>query len=342
MTFPGEKLIIKLWETLADKGMGSLLQPWHIIRTGKARNEVRRAELLMLAQTEADIAEIQMGRKYVGNKGVLCPSPSNGQSIELAVHVDERIEPKMDLNSLLTSRRQESTHQARKEINVSKAIIHAEDILANDAQIPPEREIEEDWLFAWQEYAGRVSTEDLQQLWGKILAGEIKSPGSHSIRTLDCLKGISKTEAELISKLAEFVIADCTFSRLDAFLEKNGLRFGELLFLQEIGILVAYTPTMMERYFLSVIPDRFLHPLFSNGKVLVVMHDDATKELHIPAHLLTVVGKQILGMGSFKPNVEYLRLAGKEIIKQGFKVELADYCHETETTWRYFNAEALD
>lgn len=341
MTFPGEKLIMKLWETLADKGMGSLLQPWHIIRTGKARNEVRRGELLMLAQTKADIAEIQMGRKYVGDKGVLCLSPLNDQPIELSVHIDERIEPKMDLNLLLTSPSWESTSQARKEINVSKAIIHAEDMLANDTQIPPETEIEEDWLFAWQEYAGRVSTEDLQQLWGKILAGEIKSPGSHSIRTLDCLKGISKTEAELISKLAEFVIADFTFSKLDTFLEKNGLGFKELLLMQEIGILAAYTPTM-ERYFLSVVLDRFLHPLFSNGKVLVVMHDDATKKLHIAAHLLTVVGKEILGMGSFKPNVEYLRLAGKEIIKQGFKVELADYCHDTETTWRYFNAEALD
>jgi len=25
---PGEKLVLKLWDTIADKGIGSLLKPW--------------------------------------------------------------------------------------------------------------------------------------------------------------------------------------------------------------------------------------------------------------------------------------------------------------------------
>ena len=50
MEFPGEKLIVKLWETLAEKGIGALLTPWQTVREGRARNEVRRLELLLLVQ----------------------------------------------------------------------------------------------------------------------------------------------------------------------------------------------------------------------------------------------------------------------------------------------------
>jgi hypothetical protein len=52
MEWPGERLIIRLWETLAEKGIGSLLKPWQIKREGIAHIEVRRAELLALAQAE--------------------------------------------------------------------------------------------------------------------------------------------------------------------------------------------------------------------------------------------------------------------------------------------------
>jgi len=38
---PGENLLIKLWETLADKGIGSLFKPWQIKREGKATAEVQ-------------------------------------------------------------------------------------------------------------------------------------------------------------------------------------------------------------------------------------------------------------------------------------------------------------
>jgi len=63
MDFPGEKLVIKLWETLAEKGIGSLLSPWQAGREGRARNEVRRHEILMLAQAEMDAADIRSGKK---------------------------------------------------------------------------------------------------------------------------------------------------------------------------------------------------------------------------------------------------------------------------------------
>ncbi len=51
MDLTGEKSIIKLWETLVEKGIGSLLSPWYIKREGRARIEVRREELLTMLKS---------------------------------------------------------------------------------------------------------------------------------------------------------------------------------------------------------------------------------------------------------------------------------------------------
>jgi len=47
------------------------LVPWQIKREGKARNEIRRQELLMLAQAELDVADLRAGRKCLSTDGRL-------------------------------------------------------------------------------------------------------------------------------------------------------------------------------------------------------------------------------------------------------------------------------
>lgn len=59
----GEKLLIKLWETLAKDGVGSLASPWQIKREGKAHAEVRRDEMLTIAQAEVEVEQIKQGKR---------------------------------------------------------------------------------------------------------------------------------------------------------------------------------------------------------------------------------------------------------------------------------------
>ncbi|WP_197485481.1 DUF2806 domain-containing protein [Delftia sp. GW456-R20] len=203
MELPGEKLVIKLWETLVERGMGSLLSPWQAGREGRVRNEIRRAEMLMLAQAEVDVADIRSGKKQLQSDGSLLLK--NGLN-EISP-INERVEPFFALSLAVESgKKTEFSAAARSEINSSKAIIFAEEQLAADGHIPSEKGIEEDWLFIWREHAGRVSSVDLQRLWGSVLAGELKDPGKHSIRTLEFLKTLSKADAELISSLARYVV----------------------------------------------------------------------------------------------------------------------------------------
>jgi len=323
--------------------VGSLLTPWQTQREGKAKSNVRREELLMLAQAEVDAADIRAGRKRLEPDGSLRLLASPSANSAATPDFQGRIEPTINLRSLAEiSAGFNVSQEARKEINVSKAIIHAEEVLAQDPQTPPERSVEDDWLFTWRDYAGRVSTEELQQLWGKVLAGEVKSPGTYSIRTLEFLRGLSTHEAEQISKLAGFIIEDCIIFNPRQHPNERNISFDLLLTMQELGLLLGVESIGLTRQFRSILPERFLRGLHSNSKVLVVEHDDPIKTLTLHVYLLTTVGNQILGLGSFQPNLDYLRLIGKGIVEQGFTVQLADRVQLPESRWNYCNAEKIE
>jgi hypothetical protein len=340
LNFPGEKLVIRLWETLAEKGIGSLLSPWQTIREGRARNEVRRQELLMLAQAEMDAADLRAGRKRLLSDGSLMPASPVESA---ATDVGGRIEPTLFLTNAVSSGAVAAqANSARSEINASKAIIFAEEQLANDQQSPPDRSVDDDWLFVWREHAGKVSAEDLQRLWGSVLAGEIKSPGKYSIRTLEFLKTLSKSEAETISMLATYVIDSRIAREQKDYLQSNGVTFNLLLGMQELGIISGVEAVGLNTTYKSVVSDKFVRALVSHGKALIVEHEDKEKSFSLEVYLLTEVGRQILGLGSFEPDVQYMRRVGQEILKQGFRVRIADWMDVSENEGQYSNAEVID
>lgn len=145
MEFPGEKLVIKLWETLADRGIGSMLEPGHIRRTGIARAEVRAAETLMLAQAEAFANDIRAGRKDIPlSKSIkLLGKPA----VDLLSLTYEKVEQTRDADSLVdVALRVQTADVIKKEINVTRAVLKAEETLASDVQEPSPNQIDDDWL----------------------------------------------------------------------------------------------------------------------------------------------------------------------------------------------------
>lgn len=344
MELPGEKLVIKLWETITEKGIGSLLTPWQTIREGRAHNEVRREELLMLAQAEKDAADVRAGRKQLRNDGTLMLTYNVEESGDGATHlIDDRVEPTIGLPvALKAAVRHATVNEARIEINSAKAVLYAEEQLINDQQTPPEQDVDEDWLFAWRDYAGQVSTEDLQRLWGSVLAGEVKSPGKYSLRTLEFLKMLSKSEAELISKLASYVIDRRVARDHQQYLDGVGLNFSVLLKMQNLGVISGIDSLGVTASYKTVVEGKFVKVLLSDGKALLVEHEDSNQVLKLKAYALTDVGAQILELGSFEPDQEYLRLVGKKIASEGFSVHLCDWLQTSEDWGEYSNGERID
>jgi len=128
------------------------------------------------------------------------------------------------------------TEEDRRKIeNRAKATQFAlEDLSANPGQNDAQAEIDDDWLNIYARLAEDKSSEELQILFGKILAGEVKRPGSFSLRTLQIMATISKDDAGALSNLLSFAIN----GRILPFQkDANGKPTdGERVFLEELGV----------------------------------------------------------------------------------------------------------
>ncbi len=329
MDIPGEKLVIKMWDTLVEKGIGSILQPWHEKRLGYARNEIRQKEILMLAQAEKIAEDIRRGDVKLLQDGTLVKSlPDKSINNESDFNVDEVI------SCIEASNRSDDL---RNQVNIGKSIIFAEQELANDPQEPPDRNIDDDWLYRWKDSASKVSADELQQLWGKLLAGELKSPGKYSLRTLEFLKNISQNEARLIEKLAQFSIAGCVARDEADILKKNDISFGSLIYLQELGVITGVEAIGMTVEYTSDINSAFQKVMISNSKALLITHEDANRKLTLSCYGLSSIGKEVLTLGSFNPNEEYLISLGRKFVNGGYKVELGDWVQIDENHGRLLN-----
>jgi len=340
MEFPGERLVLRLWETITEKGIGSLLSPWQIRREGRARLDIRREEIVALAQAERDAEDIRSGRKRLEDGGRLLALP--GPSVPISVQIAQAPEARPALQAAARIVSDNLVADAlRKEVNVAKAVLAAEAELEGDSQEPSATHIDDDWIFRWRDCASAVSSDELQTLWGRVLAGELKSPGSFSLRTLEFLKNLSQQEATDIAKLSRFVIADIIFRGDEALLNTEGITYGFLLGMQQLGIVAGVEAMGLTLTLKSLKRETFARGLVSYGRVLVVTDDDPAKQLTLHICQLTSIGRQVVRLGTFEPHEGYLRSLGGSIRAQGFKVHIARWQQLTETEGRYFDAEEI-
>jgi hypothetical protein len=323
MEIPGEKLIIKLWETIADRGIGSLLKPWQIRREGRANLEVRRDEILALAQAEADAVAIRSGRKLLMVSGEIVNRPA----LEAALNIHENTDraPLVLPRAIEIADQNAKADAVRQEVSIAKAVIYAEEELQNDSSDPLQDSPQDDWLLRWRECAAGVSSDELQQIWGKVLAGEVKSPGRFSLRTLEFLRNLSQTEAQAIERISPFVISGVLYRGNDAVLEAEGVSFSDLLAMQELGVLAGVDGLGLEITWNSNATASFQKALTCHGALILATAPDPNKIIKLKVCTVTAIGKQVLSLGSFSPNAKMVESVATAIKALGFDVQVGSY-----------------
>lgn len=330
MDLPGEKLLIKLWETLAERGIGSLLKPWQMRREGHVSIDLKRRELLAVAQAEADAMLIKSGRARLLPDGNLHLVESTDVG---SVALDPQV---ADVISALVL-----ADAQRREVNTAQAVLAAVETLQDDPQIPPASNINQDWLYRWRDYAGEVSNTELQDVWGRLLAGELKSPGSFSLRTMDFIRNLSQSEAQKIMTLSQFVVGQFVFRDAEDLLRNAGVDLNFLLAMQQLGIIAGVESLGLEVTLTSGEQTRFVLALTSNSMALIVTGDDPSLRLKLPCYTLTSIGREVLTLANVAPNIDYLELVGKHMLNQSVNVQLAEYTNVSEDKIRYYNTRNL-
>ena len=158
----------------------------------------------------------------------------------------------------------------------------------------------------------------MQRLWGRVLAGEVRSPGSYSMHSLDFLSRISNSDADLIAKLAQFRIGKSIFSN-SSQPRGNVIHFRELVYLDDINILNGVTTSLGLNWKNDAqTSNTARYVIFdSNGLALVLWSDDK-EELVMPVYTITLVGQEIMSLAKVQPNIAYLRDIAKFAAEKGF------------------------
>lgn len=322
MKIPGEKLIIRMWESVADKGIGGLLRPNQIRREGLANLEIRRAELLALAQVEREVNEIRGGAKDLSDFSLKLPFAGEKKHTQSSC----RIEPVINTAVLIESvGARVVADNIQKEVNVAKSLIYAEETLMQDDSIPGKEKVEDDWVFRWKECASQVSSDEMQRLWGRLLAGEVKEPGAYSLRCLEFVRNLSQREAKLIERVLRLDLDGAIWSGYKA--EDGGPSYIEYLEAESLGILAGVSGGISNQL-TSAEHDRWVRFVPSYKKGLLIKHDDPKAVLSIAGYAVSALGLQMQTLAELECDENYLKKFGEFVKGKGFSVSIADYVNE--------------
>jgi Protein of unknown function (DUF2806) len=159
----------------------------------------------------------------------------------------------------------------REQLRIENIVAYAVENLISETQVPNEMP-SDDFVARFFDYAKTISTEEMQRLWGKIYSGEIKQPGTFSLRTLDVLRNISQSESELFVQVAQYAFYTKSEvfvpAKIDLYSNKKHF-YRQLVLLAEIGLL---HPTASGIY-LSKSPNTNVIFAFSNDVAVSVVKD---------------------------------------------------------------------
>jgi len=190
-----------------------------------------------------------------------------------------------------------------------------------DSEVSP---ISEDWLNAFEDDAAKMSSQQMQRLFGKILAGEIRKPTSYSIKTVKLMAQLDNRAAALFSLLCSLSISASgpgphSNTIIDArvvsmgnagsnSLQAYGLSFDALNILQEYGLIISDYNSYMD-YRMSVVQNgTIMLPMIYQKKPWAFVPKAASpvrEEFKVSGVALSRSGKELLSIVDIEPNEQY-------------------------------------
>lgn len=195
-----------------------------------------------------------------------------------------------------------------------------------------------DWFIRFYEEAGNISDEIMQNLWAKILAGEIARPQSYSLKTIDVLRNMNKKDAELFKKICEHSFVGSQnllfLPNDDKYLKKCGIAYTDVMKMNEQGLLFSNGSIGF-----SVTVDNKEQTLLNNKELLMTIKSDNKKEerVHIQEYPFTGSGMELATLITESANntefIEYGKFMNEE--KNNYKVSIYKIINIEENSVRY-------
>ncbi len=325
-------------------GIREFLAPWQAKRLTKAKVDVASyaiEEQRLLAQGKVDEAKVQAHGEFDVDKIRL----DNARKLEALKAQDRPPAPELPTVARATTpalmaefvevvpdpfavqAAQMRAYQDQRRFANLRAIVA---LAANDAsgQQASADPVDEDWKARWFQYAPDFSNEDLQAVWAKILSGEVKRPGSFSLRCLETVRSLSQAEARTFQSLTRFLVGG-------RFILRNLIPDGPRASLQtaiELADAGLMTGDMSLMYTPTFVPQK-PEPLFLGSDLLVVVNNrrEAPVPVQVPAWVLTSVGRELSSIVKQPADRPYVKTLVDNLRGyQGFEVTTTLYISRDE------------
>lgn len=234
---------------------------------------------------------------------------------------------------------QEISKQENIETIVDKACDEIKgQVLQTNEDVSPE------WINRYINMAGEISTEQMQDLWAKVLAGEVIKPNSYSLKTLECLRNMSVTDAIIFERVADFVISDSYLFNDNGLNSKYGITYDEILNLDDCGLInssgliALQKPSSNEKKILIDFCDYVLLACSEKSQLISIKNFPLTRA---GKELLRVVKKNGVNTDYMKDFIEIIQNKNRDVSftlsKVAERVGDSILCEKKEITIDDFN-----
>lgn len=188
-----------------------------------------------------------------------------------------------------------------KQENIETIVDTAYDSLRDVHEIA-DGEISREWMHRFIDAAGDISTEELQKIWSKVLAGEVVEPSSFSLRTLECLRNLDVSDAKLFEQLCNLVISNRFVINDDDFLRRHGMPYDFILRLDESGLVnssgtISLNRDISEEYEL----------LIDFGEYILMGKAEEERQFSLQQFPLTAAGRELSVIVDCKMDLDLIK-----------------------------------
>ncbi len=269
---------------VVSKAIGTIYEPRQIVRKAEAEAKAESIKEIEHAKTKAIIE-------------------GNTEKAEYLDKISNRLVNK----------------ETKRQKNIEEVVSTAGRILEAEKDVSKEP-VNPDWTTRFFDIVQDVSDDEMQFLWGQILAGEIKQPKSYSLRTLELLRNMTKEEAELFQKVAQFTLLqkDAFLFSSNGVLEKFGISYSTIAKLIEIGLLQP-GDFVTKNYPSEKTNDKKTGIVYGN-LVVIINQKASANTISIPIRLFTTPGKELARLISITPSIDYIKELASTIKREGVTV----------------------
>lgn len=182
------KPLTKLIECIS-KGVGAVAEPYLTRRMADAK----AYEIRKIAQAVEGVSDGYALPVNFDNGKVLIKSEGDSRLIIDSFSADERLVERIGFQ------------EQKRQVNIENITSMAAERLV-DEEFVSEDPVSDDWITRFFDSAQSISSDEMQDLWSRVLSGEVAEPGSYSLRTIDYMRNITRSDALIIEKLAQVAV----------------------------------------------------------------------------------------------------------------------------------------